>query len=79
MKKPEIKNHILMPKHTKLSEKEKQDLLKKYNITAEQLPSILKTDAAISSINAKPSDIIKIERKSPTSGTSLFYRVIISG
>ena len=27
-----VKDHILVPKHTKLSEKDKKDVLKKYNI-----------------------------------------------
>lgn len=79
MKKLEIKNHVLMPKHSKLSEKERQELLKKYNISQEQLPAILKADPALLGINAKPGDIIKIERQSPTAGTSLFYRAVKNG
>ncbi len=78
-KKLDIKSHALIPKHSKLGEKEKTELLKKYNITIEQLPSILKTDAAIISLNAKPDDVIKIERNSPTAGTAVFYRVVING
>ena len=78
MKKHKFKvdKHILTPKHYKLSDKEKQQILEKYNITSKELPKILKTDSAIKELNAKPGDIIKIERKSPTAGKSFFYRVI---
>ncbi|MCP3685668.1 MAG: DNA-directed RNA polymerase subunit H [bacterium] len=76
MKKIDVKKHILVPKHTKLSEKDKQELFKKYNITAEQLPKILKNDAAIAGMGLKPGDVIKVVRESPTAGESIFYRVI---
>ncbi len=78
-KKIDIKNHVLIPKQSKLSEKEKQELLKKYNISTEQLPAILKTDAAIASLNAKEGDVVKIERNSQTAGTAVFYRVVTNG
>ena len=73
-----IHNHILMCKHTKLSEKEKGELFKKYNLTGKELPLILENDAAIAKLDAKPGDVIKIERKSPTAGTALFYRIVVT-
>ncbi len=76
MKKP-IK-HILVPEHKKISEREKQELLKKYNITIKELPRILISDPAIAHLDVKPGDIIKIIRKSPTSGESIYYRVVSS-
>ena len=72
----DVSKHILVPKHVKLSEKEKNDLLVKYDISIKQLPKILKTDPAIQGLNAKPGDIIKILRKSPTAGEALFYREV---
>lgn len=75
-KKFNIDKHILIPKHTKLSEKEKEKLLEKYNISEKELPRISKIDPAISSLNAKPGEIIKITRQSPTAGESVFYRVV---
>ncbi|MBW2989919.1 DNA-directed RNA polymerase subunit H [Candidatus Woesearchaeota archaeon] len=68
--------HILVPEHSKLNEKEKGALLKKYSITLKELPRIMKNDPAIATLGAKEGDIIKITRKSPTAGESIFYRCI---
>ncbi len=78
MKKQKFKvdKHTLTPKHIKLSEKEKAQLLEKYRVTSKELPKILKTDAAIKELDAKPNDMIKIIRKSQTAGESAFYRVV---
>ncbi len=75
-KKFKIDKHILIPKHAKLSEKEKEKLLEKYNISLKEVPRILKTDQAIESLGGKPGDIIKITRKSSTAGEAIFYRVV---
>lgn len=71
-----VDKHILTPKHHKISEKERSQLLEKYDVTSKELPKILKTDSAIKEIDAKLGDIIKIIRKSPTAGESSFYRVV---
>ena len=78
MKKQKFKvdKHILTPKHSKLGEREKAQLLEKYHVTSKELPKILKTDAAIKDLDAKLGDIIKITRKSQTAGESIFYRVM---
>jgi DNA-directed RNA polymerase subunit H len=74
----DLKKHVLVPKHTKLSEKEKGELFKKYNIGIESLPIILKTDPAIEGIELKPGDVIKIVRRSATAKTAIFYRVVMN-
>jgi len=71
-----ISKHILVTKHTKLQEPEYGLLLKKYNISKKQLPKILKSDPAIQHLDPK-SDIMKIERKSPTAEKTIMYRVVI--
>ncbi|MFH1771104.1 MAG: DNA-directed RNA polymerase subunit H [archaeon] len=71
--------HILIPEHTKLSEKEKNELMSKYNIEIKDLPKIMITDPAIRHLGVKEKDIIKIVRKSPTSGTTIFFRGVING
>ena len=78
MKKTKFKvdKHTLTPRHAKLGEREKAQLLEKYHVTSKELPKILKTDAAIRELDAKPSDVIKITRKSQTAGISFFYRVV---
>ena len=78
MKKQKFKvdKHILTPKHGKLGEREKAQLLEKYHVTSKELPKILKTDSAIKEMDAKIGDVIKITRKSQTAGESYFYRVV---
>ncbi len=63
--------HIHQPKHTKISEKEVEDLLQKLNISKAQFPKIFLTDPALPE-NCKVGDIIKIERSGGT-----YFRVII--
>jgi len=74
----EIKKHVLVPKHSKLSEKDKKDLISKYNISVYDLPLIKKNDSAIKDLEVKAGDVIKIVRQSPTAGESLFYRCVVN-
>jgi len=74
----DITNHSLVPKHSILSEKEKADLLEKYQISMNELPKILKTDPAIRHLPVKEGNIIKIVRESPTAGKVVFFRGVIS-
>lgn len=67
--------HILQPKHTKLSEKESQELLEKLNISKPQLPKILLTDPALPE-GCDVGDVIKIERKEEDK-VNTYYRVVI--
>lgn len=76
VKKIDIRKHILVPPQSKLNEKEKQELLEKYNISSKQLPKIIKNDPAIAHLNVKVGDIIKIERASVTAGNTPYYREV---
>jgi DNA-directed RNA polymerase subunit H len=69
--------HNLVPKHELLSPEEGQKILEKYNVSRDQMPKILVDDPAIKDMQAKPSDIIKITRKSKYAGDSLYYRVVV--
>jgi len=71
-------NHVLSPSHTKLTEKEKKEILETYKVTIKELPMILDSDPGIANLNVKTGDVIKIERNSPTAGTSLFYRTVVT-
>ena len=73
--------HILQPKHSKLNEKESEDLLKSLNISKAQLPKILLSDIGLPE-GCEVGDLIKIERKEDTlKGTSdkinIYYRVVV--
>lgn len=75
----DILQHELVPKHKKLTKKEEEKVLKKYNASKEKIPKILSTDPAIKEIEAQPGDIIKIIRNSETAGKVVYYRVVIQG
>ena len=67
--------HILQPKHTKLSEKEAEELLKKFNVSKSQIPKILSSDAALPE-GCVIGDIIKIERKE-NDKIIVYFRAVI--
>jgi len=67
--------HILQPKHSKLNEKEAEELLSKLNISKAQLPKILLTDSALPE-NCVVGDIIKIERKEGDK-INLYFRAVV--
>ena len=74
MTKFEVSKHELVPKHSKLSEKDMKELFEKYSIEIQNLPRIFKNDPAIQELDIKEGDIVKISRKSPTAGETVFYR-----
>ena len=73
----EIMRHKLVPQHEIVSDKEKDEILKKYNITPDQLPKILHTDPVSIYIGAKPGQIVKIIRKSHTAKEAVAYRIVV--
>lgn len=77
MAKIDILKHELVPEHIILSEEEKEELLKRYNISLHQLPKILVNDPVVKAIGAKEGDVIKIIRKSPVAGKAVYYRVVV--
>lgn len=74
--KPLPNMHTLQPKHSKLSEKETDEVLRKLNVSKSQLPKIFSSDPALPE-NISIGDVIKIERKTEDGKTILYYRVAI--
>ncbi len=69
--------HILQPKHTKLKEKDAEELLKRLNISKAQLPKILSTDPGLPE-GCVTGDIVEIERKDADSEKiNMYYRVVV--
>ena len=69
--------HILQPKHTKLKEKEAEELLKEFNFSRAQLPKVFSDDPALPE-GSEVGDIIKIERKDEEEGKfNVYYRVVV--
>ena len=56
-----------------------KQILKKYNTKPSQLPYIMISDKGIEDLDVRPGDIIKITRKSPTAGESVYYRYVVEG
>ncbi len=74
-----IVNHIYQPKHEILSKEEANLVFKKFNSKPSQLPYMMSSDKGIQGLDAQPSDVIKITRKSSTAGESVYYRYVVEG
>jgi DNA-directed RNA polymerase subunit H len=75
----DVTHYSLVPKHTKISDAEKEKVLSEFHISTKEMPKILKDDPALAKLNVKEGDVIKIERESKTAGVSYYYRVVING
>ena len=67
---------MLVPKHTILNEEEKKVVFEKFDISSKNLPKISTTDPVVKEIGAKEGDVLKIDRKSPVSGSTTYYRIV---
>ena len=74
-----VETHILIPKHTKISDSEKNKVLEKYGVSANALPRIMTSDLAIGKLRIKVGDIVKVERYSKTAGNTVYYRTVVEG
>jgi DNA-directed RNA polymerase subunit H len=73
----DIFEHALVPKHEILTEEERKQVLVHYKVQPYQLPQIKASDPAVKAIGAKPGDILRIIRKSPTAGEHIAYRYVV--
>jgi DNA-directed RNA polymerase subunit H (RpoH/RPB5) len=74
-----ILKHNFVPKHIRLSQKEKEELYVKYNIDNDsQLPEISRYDPVAKIILLRPSEVCKIIRFDKISYTNDFYRICVS-
>jgi len=67
--------HILQPKHSKITEKESEELLNTLNISKAQLPKISSTDPALPE-GCVVGEIIKVQRKEEEN-VFTSYRVVV--
>ncbi|MBT4824314.1 DNA-directed RNA polymerase subunit H [Candidatus Woesearchaeota archaeon] len=74
----DVTKHIFVPKHIIISDREKNQLFKTYSITLRELPKIYSNDPAIKHLKTKAGDVVKIVRKSPTAGETVYYRGVIN-
>ena len=73
-----ILDHELVPKHEVLSFEEAVEVLRKLGVPPNRLPAISVNDPVVQLLGAKPGDIIRIIRKSPTAGEAVYYRIVVA-
>ncbi|MHA2085820.1 MAG: DNA-directed RNA polymerase subunit H [Candidatus Thorarchaeota archaeon] len=73
----ELFGHELVPKHIIATDEEVQLVLGHYGIEKSQLPRIRREDPAARVLGAKISQVIRIERESPTAGKVYYYRLVV--
>jgi len=54
-----------------------EHLLAEYRVQSYQLPQIKASDPSVKAIDAKPGDVLRIIRKSPTAGMHIAYRYVV--
>ncbi len=75
----DVLKHVYVPKHEVLPKRDADEVLVRYNAKHAQLPFILSSDPSLKDLGTKPGDVIKITRKSPTAGESVYYRYVVEG
>ena len=74
-----IFGHVLVPKHEIVSVEEREKLLNEYRVQPFQLPRLKASDPGAKAIGAKPGDVVRILRDSPTAGKYTSYRYVVEG
>jgi DNA-directed RNA polymerase subunit H len=79
-----VLEHELVPEHHLLPEKEVDKALKQLDLTKDQLPKIRLSDPCIMALDAicgpvEEGMVVKIVRRSATSGMSVSYRLVVRG
>jgi DNA-directed RNA polymerase subunit H len=69
--------HELVPVHIIAAADEIQLVLDHYGIGKDQLPRIFRDDPAVKVLGARPGQVIRIERNSPTAGKTYYYRLVV--
>ena len=71
-----ILNHSIVPKHTVLSDTDKEKIFKKYNIGGDdKVPEISQFDPVAIIIGLRPGQICEITRPNKTSLDFIYYRI----
>nr|GEX53983.1 DNA-directed RNA polymerase V subunit 5C [Tanacetum cinerariifolium] len=72
-----ITKHVAAPKIEILGTKEKEQLLKKYELAYKQLPYMLESDAIARYYGLEKKQVVKITYNSKTTGLLVTYRCVI--
>lgn len=69
--------HEMVPAHVIAEEAEIELVLEHYGIKKTHLPRIQSRDPAARVLGARPGQVIRVERASPTAGLSYYYRLVV--
>ena len=72
-----IFDHDFVSKHEILTPEEREKFLEEYKVQPYQLPRIKASDPSIIAVGAKPGDVVRVIRKSPTAGKYIAYRYVV--
>ena len=74
-----ISKHRKVPQHRIVTDREKPDIIKSYNLkSVEQMPKILSQDAMAKFIGARPGDVVEVMGLCETSADNLRYRYCVA-
>ena len=80
-----VLEHIMVPEHHLVPEKDEEQLLKDNNVEKDQLPKIRKGDPCVKvleeyhDLDIPEGSIIRIVRTNPVAGVSVSYRIVVRG
>ncbi|MEK6821488.1 MAG: DNA-directed RNA polymerase subunit H [archaeon] len=72
-----LSEHELVPTHELLSAEEAKALLTQFGLDLDKLPQISQEDPMVEELKGKVGDVIRIVRKSPVAGETIYYRRVI--
>ena len=70
-------DHEMVPTHVIAEDTEIQLVLDHYGIRKTHLPRIQSRDPAARVLGARPGQVIRVERASPTAGVAYYYRLVV--
>ena len=72
----DIQDHMLVPKHEIMSEKDISVEFSDVDYDFKNLPKIKSKDPVVKEIGAESGDVLRITRESQTAGTFVTYRIV---
>ena len=73
-----IQQHFIVPLHEVVPKSKVEQILAKYGIDSlEKLPGIAGDDPVVDELKAVKGDLLRIIRKSPTAGETIYFRVVL--